>query len=121
MIDKKVETDSLFLKVQEFAKALGELVHKEVPIVHLDISHNNLPKEDCEIISENFKENHSIIGGLGSAICEALSENYPCKVFRIGVNDEFGQSGEAGQLLEYYGLNSVNLAKTISQKLKEMK
>ena len=66
-------------------------------------------------------ENHSIIGGLGSAICEALSENYPCKVFRIGVNDEFGQSGEAGQLLEHYGLNSVNIAKTISKKLKEMK
>lgn len=58
-------------------------------------------------------ENHSIIGGLGSAICEVLSENYPVKVYRIGINDEFGQSGKAGELMEYYGLDSKNLVKRI--------
>ncbi len=58
-------------------------------------------------------ENHSIIGGLGSAICEALSEKYPVKVHRIGINDEFGQSGNADALLEYYGLDSEGLAKRI--------
>ena len=66
-------------------------------------------------------ENHSVIGGLGSAICEALSEKYPAKVCRIGINDEFGQSGSAEDLLEYYGLNSAGLAKrikTIYNKLK---
>ena len=66
-------------------------------------------------------ENHSVIGGLGSAICEALSEKYPTKVCRIGINDEFGQSGSAEDLLEYYGLNSAGLAKrikTIYNKLK---
>ncbi len=63
-------------------------------------------------------ENHSIIGGLGSAICEVLSENYPVKVTRIGTNDEFGQSGNAKELLAYYGLNSEKLAEKITGLLK---
>lgn len=58
-------------------------------------------------------ENHSIIGGLGSAVCEVLSENYPVKVTRIGTNDEFGQSGTAKELMKYYGLNSERLAEKI--------
>ncbi len=76
---------------------------------------------DVETVVESAKktnfvitvENHSIIGGLGSAICEALSENYPVKVHRIGINDEFGQSGNSDALLEYYGLNAIGLAKRI--------
>ena len=63
-------------------------------------------------------ENHSIIGGLGSAVCETLSEQYPCKVYRIGVNDEFGQSGEANELLDLYGLTGVKIAEKIKNKLK---
>ena len=66
-------------------------------------------------------ENHSVIGGLGSAICEALCGYYPAKVYRIGIHDEFGQSGEAGELLEYYGLTSETLAKRIKSKLKDEK
>lgn len=58
-------------------------------------------------------ENHSIIGGLGSAVCESLSENYPTKVLRIGTNDEFGQSGEAKELMDFYGLNAEKLAEKI--------
>lgn len=58
-------------------------------------------------------ENHSVIGGLGSAICEVLSEKCPTKVCRIGINDEFGQSGSSDALLEYYGLNAEGLAKRI--------
>ncbi len=58
-------------------------------------------------------ENHSIIGGLGSAVCEALSEKYPVKVVRIGINDEFGQSGNADALMEYYGLDANGLTKRI--------
>lgn len=58
-------------------------------------------------------ENHSIIGGLGSAVCECLSENYPTKVFRIGMNDEFGQSGEAKELMDFYGLSAEKLAEKI--------
>lgn len=62
-------------------------------------------------------ENHSINGGLGSAVCEALSENYPTKVLRIGINDEFGQSGKANDLLKYYGLDGESIAKRIMENL----
>lgn len=55
-------------------------------------------------------ENHSIIGGLGSAICEMTADKYPTKVYRIGINDEFGQSGSANDLLKFYGLDSDSLA-----------
>lgn len=58
-------------------------------------------------------ENHSIIGGLGSSVCEVLSENHPTKVLRIGINDEFGQSGEAKQLMAYYGLVAEKLSDKI--------
>lgn len=63
-------------------------------------------------------ENHSIIGGLGSAVCEALSENYPVKVKRIGINDKFGQSGEQRELMNHYGLTGEKLAQTIREYLK---
>ncbi|MBQ9245762.1 transketolase family protein [bacterium] len=63
-------------------------------------------------------ENHSIVGGLGSAVCEVISENYPVKVTRIGINDEFGQSGSAKELMKYYGLNSEKLAEKITGLIK---
>ncbi len=66
-------------------------------------------------------ENHSIIGGLGSAICELLSEKMPTPVYRIGINDEFGQSGEQRKLMEFYGLTAEKLAQKIESKLKEIK
>ena len=59
-------------------------------------------------------EEHSVIGGLGEAVCSFLSENHPTPVRRIGVNDRFGKSGPAAEVLEYYGLcasNIVNVAK----------
>ena len=49
-------------------------------------------------------EEHSIIGGLGEAVCSCLSEKCPTPVRRIGVNDEFGHSGPAGALLKQFGL-----------------
>ena len=55
-------------------------------------------------------EEHSIIGGLGAAVCEALSESYPVPVLRVGVEDTFGRSGKVPELLEMYGLTSANIA-----------
>ena len=49
-------------------------------------------------------EEHSVIGGLGEAVCSFLSENYPTPVKRIGVNDQFGFSGPAGEVLKAFGL-----------------
>ena len=63
-------------------------------------------------------ENHSIIGGLGSAVCELLSEKYPTPVTRIGTNDEFGQSGTAKELMAFYGLNAEKLATKITGLIK---
>lgn len=60
-------------------------------------------------------ENHSITGGLGSAICELLAEYYPVPVHRLGVNDTFGQSGKWDFLLDYYGLTSEKLAVSIKR------
>lgn len=63
-------------------------------------------------------ENHSIIGGLGSSVCEILSENYPVKIHRIGTNDEFGQSGKAKELMNFYGLNTNKLVQRIQELVK---
>lgn len=58
-------------------------------------------------------ENHSVINGLGSAVCEILSEKLPTKVLRIGTNDEFGQSGKWSELMDYYGLTADKIATKI--------
>ena len=55
-------------------------------------------------------EEHSIIGGLGAAVCEALSETCPVPVLRVGVEDRYGRSGKVPELLELYGLTSANIA-----------
>lgn len=60
-------------------------------------------------------ENHSIIGALGSAVCEALSENLPTKVVRIGTNDCFGQSGEQRALMDFFGLSDKKLYERIAE------
>ncbi len=58
-------------------------------------------------------EEHSIIGGLGSAVCDVLSENYPTKVLKIGVNDVFGESGPAVALIKKYGLDGESIAEKV--------
>ena len=55
-------------------------------------------------------EEHNIIGGLGSAVCEAVCEAAPVPVVRVGVNDTFGRSGKVPPLLEMYGLTAQNIA-----------
>lgn len=60
-------------------------------------------------------EEHSIIGGLGSAVCEVLSENYPVIVKRVGVMDTFGESGKPSELLKEYGLTAGNIASAVRE------
>ena len=57
-------------------------------------------------------EEHSVIGGLGSAVCDVLSQEFPTKVKLIGINDTFGQSGTANELLLHYNLTMENIVKT---------
>jgi len=63
-------------------------------------------------------EEHSVIGGLGSAVSEFLSEHHPIQVVKIGMKDEFGCSGASEELLRFYGLTSDAIAKTIRKALK---
>ena len=59
-------------------------------------------------------EDHSIIGGLGSSIVEVLSEECPKKLIRMGIKDEFGKSGKARELLDYYGLTAEHIIKQVT-------
>ena len=58
-------------------------------------------------------EEHSIIGGLGEAVCSLLSEQWPTPVRRIGVNDEFGCSGPGGDLLKKFGLSAYHVEEVV--------
>lgn len=98
--------------------------------IHAEVLHMPVVKPiDDAIILESAKktgfvvtvENHSIIGGLGSAVCEVLSEKMPTPVYRIGINDEFGQSGEQRELMKFYGLTSDKLAEKVKCKVQSAK
>lgn len=56
-------------------------------------------------------EDHSVIGGLGSSVCEVLAEEYPCRVTRMGINDTFGKSGNAVELMKYFGIDADAIVK----------
>ena len=58
-------------------------------------------------------EEHSIIGGLGSAVAEVLSESAPVPLKRMGIQDEFGQSGKPEELFKFYGLTTENIVETV--------
>ena len=60
-------------------------------------------------------EEHSVIGGLGEAVCSFLSENYPTPVKRIGVNDQFGFSGPAYEVLDAFGLSARNIVEVTKE------
>lgn len=62
-------------------------------------------------------EEHSVIGGLGSAVAEAVTESCPVPVVKIGVNDEFGFSGPAVDLLKKFGLSAENIVATVKKSL----
>lgn len=69
-------------------------------------------KETKKLVSV---EDHSVIGGIGSAIADVLIEEYPCKLTKIGINDTFGKSGKANELVKYYGLDSESIIKVIKE------
>ena len=72
-------------------------------------------KETGQIVTV---EEHSVIGGLGGAVSEALSEEYPVPVKRLGVNDQFGYSGPATALVEKFGLDGKGIAESVKEFLK---
>ena len=62
-------------------------------------------------------EEHQIIGGLGSAVAEFLSQRHPIRVNRIGMNDQFGESGQASALIHKYGLDSAGIVKRVLEEV----
>ena len=62
-------------------------------------------------------EEHNIIGGLGSAVCEVTAGGCPVPVIRVGVEDEFGQSGTPDELLAHYGLTVDNLVRAVEDSM----
>ena len=98
--------------VAEALKARENLKEAGIDIRVVDI--HTIKPIDRELIVKCAKEtkriitveDHNIIGGLGSAVCEVLSEEYPTKIERMGVPDCFGRSGKADELMRYYKIDS---------------
>ncbi len=109
------------LAVSESLKAAEMLKEKGVDAQVINI--HTIKPIDKDIIIAAAKatgriytvEEHSVIGGLGSAVMEVLSENCPTKVTRIGIKDVYGESGPAKELLHKYGLDAEGIANTILQ------
>ena len=107
------------LMVQESLKAAEILAAKGVSARVIDM--HTIKPIDTEILVKAAKETgfivtveeHNISGGLGGAVCEALSQNYPCRVKLIGVEEKFGKSGTPAALLEKYGLTAEAIAEKI--------
>ena len=103
--------------VQEALNAQKELKEKGINIRVVDMF--SIKPIDKEIIIKSAKEtrklvsieDHNIIGGLGSAISEVLTEEYPAKLIRLGIKDTFGRSGKAEELMKYYGIKSEDIIK----------
>jgi transketolase len=66
-------------------------------------------------------EEHSIIGGLGSAVAEVLAESSPAPLVRIGVRDQFGTSGEPDGLLKHYRLSAADICEGVKQAIGKKK
>ena len=107
--------------VAEALKAKDELAKEGINIRVVDI--HTIKPIDKEIITKSAKEtnkiitieDHNIIGGLGTAVCEVLSEEYPKKVVRMGIKDKFGTSGKAEELMKYFKITSKDIVEEIKK------
>ena len=110
------------VEVAEALKAKEQLEKENINIRVVDV--HTIKPIDKETIIKCAKEtkkiitieDHSIIGGLGTAVCEVLAEEYPTKVIRMGMKDQFGKSGKADQLLKYFKLDSQAIIEEIKRK-----
>lgn len=111
------------LMVAKAMKARELLAAKGIDAAVINI--HTIKPIDAELIAEYAKktgnivtvEEHSVIGGLGSAVAEVLCENAPCKLTRIGINDTFGLSGSSDAVLEYFGLTAEGIAEKVEKAL----
>ena len=109
------------IMVAEALKAKEELEKEGINIRVIDI--HTIKPIDKEIIIKSAKETeklisieeHSVIGGLGTAISEVLTDKYPAKLIRMGMRDCFGKSGNAQDLLKYFGLTSKEIIEAVKR------
>ncbi|TSA50839.1 transketolase family protein [archaeon] len=102
-------------------EARDELAKEGISVEVVNVS--TIKPLDADTISSSAKktglvvtaEEHQVSGGLGSAVCELLSENHPTRVVRVGVHDRFGQSGPANKLLAEYGLDAAGMVAAIKK------
>ena len=107
--------------VIEALKAKEELAKEGIDIRVVDM--HTIKPIDKEIIIKSAKEtnkiitieDHNIIGGLGTAVCEVLSEEYPKKVVRMGIKDKFGTSGKAEELMKHFKITSKDIVEEIKK------
>ena len=105
--------------VAEALKAKEELKEKGINIRVVDMHTIKPIDEDmitkCARETEKLisVEDHNVLGGLGSAIAEVLTSKCPKKLERMGINDTFGKSGKAEELMKYYGISYVNLVQKL--------
>ena len=103
--------------VPEAIKAQKELKNKGIDVRVVDV--HTIKPIDKEMIIKCAKEtnklisieDHNIIGGLGTAISEVLTQEYPAKLIRLGIKDVFGKSGKAEKLMEYFEITSKDIVK----------
>ena len=121
--------DATFISTGEFsynaikaAKILKEEKDLNIEVIHIGMI-KPIDKESIIKAAQKQKpiftlENHSVIGGLGSSVCDVVcASDYPCRVIKFGVNDVFGQSGTPDGLLEYYNLTPKQIANEIKKYL----
>lgn len=109
------------LMVQEALDAAKQLAEQSIHVRVLNFS--TIKPLDETLVLQAAKETpwiitaeeHSVVGGLGSAVSEFLSENQPTRVVKIGVQDQFGQSGNPELLKKHYGLTAGNIIKKIKE------
>ena len=111
------------LMVEEALKAQKELAKEGISVRVLNVG--TIKPLDTETILKAAKETklivtaeeHSVVGGLGSAISEYLSEEYPTKIKKVGIYDKFGQSGTGNELLEKYELTAKKIIEVVKGNL----
>lgn len=107
--------------VAESLKAQEELAKEGINVRVVDV--HTIKPIDTETIIKCAKEtkklitveDHNVIGGLGTAISDVLTKDYPTKLIKIGINDTFGKSGKAEELMAYYGLTAENIIKKVKE------
>ncbi len=111
--------------IYEAMRTAEELKKKKISVEVINI-HTIKPLDEKTILKSVQKtklaitlEEHQIIGGMGSAVAELISEKMPKKLIRLGVNNQFGESGNPQELLEKYKLTTQNIVKTILNNFKK--